>query len=125
MIMHAMSRKLPSPLEHLPTRPVSWRGRSGRTYAMVRETLDSFVMDDQELYVLTSGDKACWVGTAGDLIGDGRSRARFREAVRVANSVLRIARPSDDVTTLTTMWDLEGGEPDALAAEPPVQALSA
>lgn len=109
------------PLDTLKQRPVSWRGQSGRTYDMVRERLDNFTFDERGLYVLLADGKACWVGTAGDVIGDEVSRARFRAAVQVASSVLRTARPSDAVSIMTTMWDIEGGAPDGAN----VQALRA
>lgn len=106
-----MSPRLQRPLEHLSRRPISWRGRSGRTYMLRAEGIENFVLDDSELYVLTEGDRPCWVGTAGDVIADEVSRAKFRAAVRVASSVLSIARPADAVASMTAAWDLEGGEP--------------
>lgn len=88
---------------------VSWRGRSGRTYDMVSERLDDFVLKDHDLYLIAEGGRACWIGTAGDLIEDQSSRARFRAAVKTASAVLRLPHLPDAVERMATAWDMEGG----------------
>lgn len=93
-------------------RAVKWRGRSGRYYALFQEQLENFVLTGRDLYVITEGDRPAWIGTAGDLIEDQRSRARFRAAVKVASSVLRLSDSGNDVQRMTTIWDLEGGQMD-------------
>jgi len=90
-------------------RPVNWLGRSGRSYALVPEQIEDFVLEGRDLYVIAEGEKLRWIGTAGDLIQDQVSRARFREAVKVASSVLRLSNAGNDVERMTAVWDIEGG----------------
>lgn len=88
---------------------VNWRGQSGRYYALFHEHLENFVLKGHDLYVITQGTKAQWIGTAGDIIDDQTSRARFRTAVKNASAVLRLSASDDGVERMRTMWDLEGG----------------
>jgi hypothetical protein len=89
--------------------PVKWRGRSGRYYALFQEHLDNFVLESGDLYVIAEGDRPRWIGTAGDLIEDQTSRARFRAAVKVASTVLRLTDVGNDLERMTAVWDIEGG----------------
>lgn len=88
---------------------VGWRGRSGRHYALTREDPASFVLKGHDLYVLSDGVTVRWIGTADDVIDDQASRARFRAAMAVASTVLRLPAPADVVERMKTQWDLEGG----------------
>ena len=91
---------------------VNWRGQSGRYYALFQEHLENFVLKGQDLYVIARGNKAQWIGTAGDIIEDQASRARFRAAVKEASAVLRFSAPGDSVQRMKAKWDLEGGQLD-------------
>lgn len=94
-----------------PVRHVNWRGRSGRFYALVAERLDSFVLDTDRLYLLARGGVPMWVGTANDVINDAPSRSRFRLALAAADRAFIVESDEDELSRLTTIWDLEGAEP--------------
>ncbi len=96
---------MPSP------RHVNWRGRSGRFYALAPERLDSFVLSTDGLYMLARGTLPLWVGTAHDVIHDAQSRARFRLALAAADRAFAVAAEEDELSRMTTVWDLEGAEP--------------
>jgi len=98
-------------------RQVNWRGRSGRFYALMPDRLESFMLERGRLYLLARGSVPVWVGTADDVIHDAPSRARFRLALAAADRVFAVDGDTDEVTRMTTVWDLEGAEP--------VSALSA
>ncbi len=97
------TRDIPAP------HAVGWRGRTGHEYALWQEDPASFVLKGHDLYVITDGDTARWIGTADDIIDDQASRARFRAAMAIASSVLRLPAPADVVERMKTQWDLEGG----------------
>jgi len=97
-------------------RPVKWRGRSGRSYALREEQLENFVLEGSDLYVIAEGNTPRWIGTAEDLIEDQVSRARFRAAVKVASTVLRLPNAGNDVERMTAVWDIEGGHLDGTPA---------
>ena len=88
---------------------VKWRGRSGRQYALVRERLENFVLKERDLYIIAEGNDPRWIGTAGDLITNDISRARFKEAVKVASCVLRLPDIHDELIRMSAAWDIEGG----------------
>lgn len=91
-------------------RAVSWRGRSGHSYAMVEERMDSFSLTDNALFVLVADNIPCWVGTATDVIEDSSSRARFRAALKACSSVFKLdVSLLDDVKRVATAWDVENG----------------
>jgi hypothetical protein len=92
-------------------RRVHWRGRSGRDYQLVNENLDRFALVEDGLYLIAKGKLVLWVGTSGDLVADPTSRTRFRLALDCADRVFRVEIASDELTRLTTVWDLEGAEP--------------
>jgi uncharacterized protein YfiM (DUF2279 family) len=92
-------------------RQVNWRGRSGRFYALTSERLDSFVLDTTSLYLLARGGVPMWVGTAHDVIHDAPSRSRFRLALAAADRAFVVAGDGDELSRMTTIWDLEGAEP--------------
>lgn len=94
-----------------PLRQVNWRGRSGQFYALTPERLDSFLLDTQSLYLLARGGVPMWVGTAHDVIHDAQSRARFRLALAAADRAFVVDTEADDLSRMTTVWDLEGAEP--------------
>lgn len=100
----------PKPAGAVSARSVNWRGQSGRYYALSQEQLEDFVLEGHDLYVIAEGDKARWSGTAEDIIDDQASRARFRAAVKVASSILRMSAPDDGVERMKTQWDIEGGQ---------------
>jgi hypothetical protein len=93
-------------------RVISWRGRSGRSYALRPEELASFVLQDRALHLVAKGNFVLWVGSAGDVISDHASRARFRLALTCADRAFRLDG-GDDVERMTTIWDLEGAAPAA------------
>lgn len=92
-------------------RQASWRGRSGRIYALQAEPLPSFHFVAERLYLVALGPMVLWVGSAADLVGDADSRARFRLAMDCADRVFQVLAAGDDIERLTTIWDLEAGEP--------------
>jgi len=91
---------------------VKWQGRSGRFYSLVQESLDDFILMEHDLYVIAKGDKPHWIGTAGDLIFDQKSRAKFREAVKIGSSVLRLRGDECEIKSRQTAWDIAGGHLD-------------
>jgi len=105
---------LPSRLtQTAPPRPVNWRGRSGRYYALRPVRLDAFSLHDDELYLVARGSLVLWAGSARDVIGDTQSRARFRLALTCADRVFEVEAGEDDVERMTIAWDLEGATPVA------------
>ncbi len=94
------------------SRAVNWHGRSGRSYWLISESLDKFSLAERELYVIAKGHLVLWVGSLTELVVDPMSRTRFRLAIDCADRAFRLATPGDDVERLTTIWDLEGAEPE-------------
>ncbi|MGN6490175.1 MAG: hypothetical protein ACTHLT_20440 [Devosia sp.] len=92
-------------------RPVNWRGRSGRFYALAPERLDAFSFAGDELHLIALGPMVLWVGAAADLVSDPVSRARFRLAMDCADRVFQVETSPDEVERLTVIWDLEAAEP--------------
>jgi hypothetical protein len=93
---------------------LGWRGRSGRLYGMEPISLERFILNTGELYLVALREIVLWVGSAEDLISDYQSRSRFRLAMDCADRVFRV-----DVTEVehaTVGWDLEGGEPEVEVA---------
>jgi hypothetical protein len=95
----------------LLARPVNWRGRSGRFYALTPERLDAFGLANGGLYLLALGGNVLWVGTAQDVINDAQSRSRFRLALETADRAFTVEADADDLARMTLVWDLEGAEP--------------
>lgn len=93
------------------SRPVNWRGRSGRFYALSPERLEDFSLRDNELYLIARGSLVLWAGSSEDVIGDPQSRARFRLALTCADRVFHVDAGEDDVERMTIVWDLEGAIP--------------
>ncbi len=89
---------------------VNWRGRSGKIYRLIREKLADFALLEQDIYIILSKGQPFWVGTAADLIANEYSRERFREAIIVADNVLRLKDNSDDITKMNIIWDIEKGQ---------------
>jgi hypothetical protein len=52
-----------------------------------------------------------WVGSADDVIHDAQSRSRFRLALETADRAFAVDASEDELSRLTTVWDLEGAEP--------------
>lgn len=102
-------------VSHAFTRPSQWQGRSGRAYDLVSENLEHFAMGDADLYVIAKGSHVLWVGSTGELVVDPISRSRFRLALDCGDRVFRLATPGLAAERLSTIWDLEGAEPAALA----------
>jgi len=92
-------------------RTTRWLGRSGRVYGLVGESLDSFAMNETDLYLIAKGSHALWVGSTGELVGDPMSRTRFRLALDCADRVFRLAGGAAESDRLAVVWDLEGGGP--------------
>ncbi len=88
---------------------LNWQGGSGRSYSLVQEDIDDFVLLEHDLYIIAQGDEPRWIGTASDLIADGASRARFKKAVKVASSVLRLKARISGQQRMRAAWDIEGG----------------
>lgn len=93
------------------SRPVNWRGRSGRFYALSPERLDSFSLRNDELYLIARGSFVLWAGSSSEVISDPQSRARFRLALAAADRVFHVESTEDDVERMTIVWDLEGATP--------------
>jgi hypothetical protein len=93
------------------SRPVNWRGRSGRYYALSPERLDDFMLRSNELYLIARGTLVLWAGSAEDIIADPQSRARFRLALAAADRVFHVEASEDDIERMTVIWDLEGATP--------------
>jgi hypothetical protein len=93
------------------SRPVNWRGRSGRFYALSPERLDDFSLKDDELYLIARGSFVLWAGSSTDVISDPQSRSRFRLALATADRVFHVDSGADDVERMTIVWDLEGAIP--------------
>jgi len=92
-------------------RPVNWRGRSGRYYALAPARLGDFAFVGEEIYLIALGPMVLWVGAAADLVADPVSRARFRLAIDCADRVFQVETAADEVERLTVIWDLEAAEP--------------
>ena len=95
----------------MPVRQVNWRGRSGRFYALSPERFDTFALTASGLYLLARGTIPVWVGSADDVINDAQSRSRFRLALEAADRAFLVASDGDELSRMTTVWDLEGAEP--------------
>ncbi len=93
------------------SRPVNWRGRSGKFYALRPERLDDFMLMDNELYLIARGTLVLWAGSSQDVISDPASRARFRLALAAADRVFHVEAGEDDIERMTVVWDLEGATP--------------
>jgi len=93
------------------SRPVNWRGRSGRYYALTPERLDDFQLKNDELYLVARGNFVLWVGSSVDIISDPPSRSRFRLALATADRVFHVETSDDDVERMTIVWDLEDAVP--------------
>ncbi|WDR04617.1 hypothetical protein PSQ90_09770 [Devosia rhodophyticola] len=93
-------------------RSVNWFGRSGRAYGLVSESLEQFRLAERELYLIAKGSLVLWVGSVAELVVDPMSRTRFKLALDCADRAFRLATPRDDVERMTTIWDLEGAEPE-------------
>ena len=100
-------------INNIVARPQSWRGRSGRLYALLPLRLADFVLFPDRLYVVALGAHVLWVGGAEDLVQDASSRARFRLALDCADRAYAVETVADEVERLTVVWDLEGGKPAA------------
>ena len=92
-------------------RQVNWRGRSGRFYALTPERLESFMLTAGGLFMLARGTMPMWVGSADDVVHDAASRSRFRLALETADRAFAVEAGDDDLSRMTTVWDLEGAEP--------------
>ena len=92
-------------------RPVNWRGRSGRYYALTPERLEDFTLETDELYLIARGSLVLWAGSSADIIAEAESRARFRLAMDCADRVYRLDDAGTEGERLALVWDLEGAEP--------------
>lgn len=97
-------------LEH-SARPVNWRGRSGRYYALAPRRIEDFVFAGEELYLVALGNHVMWAGSARNVVEDAVSRARFRLAMECGDRVFHVESGVDEVERMTIVWDLEGAEP--------------
>lgn len=95
------------------SRPVNWRGRSGRYYALSPERLETFTLNGNDLYLIARGSLVLWAGSSDDVIRDAQSRSRFRLALTCADRVFQVEAGMDDVERMTIVWDLEGAVPVA------------
>lgn len=92
-------------------RPVNWRGRSGRYYALAPVDFTTFAFSGNELYLVALGSHVLWAGSANDIVEDSVSRARFRLAMECGDRVFHVESETDAVERMTILWDLEGAEP--------------
>ena len=68
------------------------------------------VVPGGRLWILGS-DFPLPVGSAEDVINDAASRARFRLALAAADRAFFVETGDDDLSRMTSVWDLEGAEP--------------
>lgn len=94
-------------------RPVNWRGRSGRFYALTPEPIEMLSLRTGELYLVARGSMVLWVGSSSDVIDDPQSRARFRLALTCADRAFHVEASEDDLERMGIVWDLEGATPVA------------
>jgi len=92
-------------------RTAQWIGRSGRSYHLAAENLDSFTMEEDSLFLLARGSHVLWVGSSGELVADPLSRSRFRLAMSCADRIFSLVALDDAAQRLATIWDLEGAAP--------------
>lgn len=92
-------------------RPVNWRGRSGRYYALLPVPLSNFSLRTNELYLIARGSLVLWAGSGEDVVADAESRSRFRLALTCADRVFEVEAGDDHVERMTVIWDLEGATP--------------
>jgi hypothetical protein len=90
----------------------SWRGRSGRLYAVTPLSLADFMLEPGALYLIAKGPNALWVGSAEDIIADQQSRARFRLALGCADRAFRVETGGNEDERLASIWDLETAAPE-------------
>lgn len=95
----------------------NWRGRSGRRYQLLSESLDRFALAPGHLYLVALGAHVMWVGSEADVIADPQSRSRLRLALGCGDRVFRCSDESGTAEHLTMVWDLEDAQPElALSA---------
>lgn len=99
-----------SSLQDLPSRKVSWRGRSGRTFLATPMSVREFMLRNDQLHMVAQGRHVLWVGSARDIVEDAISRARLRLALGSADRAYLVGAAGDEAERLTTIWDLEGAE---------------
>ena len=88
-----------------------WTGQSGRHYHLLPDSLPGFQLNDKAVHVLVCGTEALWAGSAGDVVADPQSRARFRAAMDKDVAVYRLEpTPDEDIRVMVT-WDLINGGP--------------
>lgn len=109
-MMPVLDRRLSQPSF---SRPVNWRGRSGRYYALRPVRLEDFILEGNELYLIARGSLVLWAGSSEDVIGDAQSRSRFRLALTCADRAFHVDAGVDEVERMTIVWDLEGALPVA------------
>ena len=99
----------------LPLRQ-SWRGRSGRSYAVTPLSLADFMLEPGCLYLVAKGGNALWVGSAEDIIADQQSRARFRLALGCADRAFSVETGGSEEQRLASTWALATAAPELEAA---------
>ena len=88
---------------------LDWTGQSGRHYRLVPDSLPGFQLSDSQVHVLVCGDVAIWAGSAGEVVNDPHSRARFRAAMERDVVVYRLEpTPEEDVRAMVA-WDIVNG----------------
>ena len=97
---------------------VMWTGHTGRQYRLLPESVSGFQLLEGQVHVLVMGSEALWSGSAGDVVADPQSRARFRAAMAKDVAVYRIEPPPDEETRVMVAWDILKGHP----AEPLLRA---
>ena len=88
----------------------SWRGASGRNYELLKQRLEDFSLLGDDIYILVANNKACWVGSANDLVTNGVSRSHFRAALKIAKQVYSFKDNSDGLAKMNIVWDIEAGQ---------------
>ncbi|GHA26024.1 hypothetical protein GCM10007989_22170 [Devosia pacifica] len=71
-----------------------------------------FSLNSDDLYVIAKGAHVLWVGSSEELVVDPQSRARFRLALDCADRAYRVCDCGSESARLSTIWDLEGAEPE-------------
>ena len=92
---------------------LDWTGQSGRHYRLMPDSLPGFQLSDNHVHVLVCGDEAVWAGSAGEVVNDPHSRARFRAAMERDVVVYRLEpTPEADVRAMVA-WDIVNGASSA------------
>ena len=89
----------------------NWQGGSGQLHSLNEVSVEDFILNETNLYVLVTKNRAIWVGTAQDLIEDSASRAQFRHSTKFATAAYEMPIPKDEADKIKVHADLLSGHP--------------